>query len=247
MRCLRNRIGIQLGRNLYKLSQLPKFLSPAKTVPQTSWTAATLWSVTPKRAVILTAGLFLMGMGGAITVQSELGNPPWTVLAQGLGKQLNIPLGWAFFLVSCVVLLTWIPLRVLPGFGTLANAVIFAAALQFGVSVIPQQDNFLISLLMVLIGVVFVGFGTAVYITCGLGSGPRDGWMIGVVKRTGVRIWKIRFGMEFFALSLGFFLGGTVGIGTVLVMLLIGQTIAISFTILSQIPGAELTTLVSEV
>jgi uncharacterized protein len=216
-------------------------------VPQTSWTAASLWSVTPKRAIILVAGLFLMGMGAAVTVQSELGNPPWTVLAQGLGKQLNIPLGWAFFLVSCAVLLTWIPLRVLPGFGTLANTVVFAASLQFGVTAIPQQDNFVISLLMVLLGISLVGFGTAVYVTCGLGSGPRDGWMIGVNKRTGFRIWKIRFGMEFFALSAGFILGGTVGIGTVLVMLLIGQTIAISFTVLSQIPGSNPTSYVPEV
>ncbi len=221
------------------MNRLPKFLLPARTVPQTSWTASSLWSLTPKRLVILLSGLFLMGLGGAITVQSELGNPPWTVLAQGLALQLAIPLGWAFFIISCAVLLVWIPLRVVPGFGTLANAVVFAASLQFGVSVISPQESFAASIAMLLVGILLIGFGTALYITCGLGPGPRDGWMVGLVKRTGIRIWKIRFGIEFFALSLGYLLGGTVGIGTVLVMMLIGQTIAISFTVLGSIPKSK--------
>lgn len=216
-----------------------KFFAPAKTVPRTSWTAPSLWSVTPTRLAILLFGVFIMGIGGATTVQSELGNPPWTVLAQGLAIQLEIPLGWAFFLVSCLVLLVWIPLRVTPGFGTITNAVVFAASLQFGISIIPKQDSFTISLLMVLVGIFLVGFGTAIYITCGLGQGPRDGWMIGFVKRTGIRIWQIRFAMEAFALTIGYLLGGKVGLGTVLVMLLIGQTVAISFTLLSKLPGEE--------
>lgn len=224
-----------------------KFFAPARTVPKTSWAAPSLWSINIKRLIILISGLMLMGVGGAVTVQSELGNPPWTVLAQGLSFQLGISLGWAFFLVSCAVLLVWIPLRVTPGFGTIANAVVFAASLQVGVSVIPTQDSFVVSLLMVLLGISFVGFGTALYISCGLGPGPRDGWMIGLVKRTGIRIWKIRFAMEAFALSVGFLLGGRVGIGTVLVMLLVGQTVAISFTILSKIPGEETQAIVSEV
>ena len=216
-----------------------KFFAPAKTVPRTSWTAPSLWSVTPRRLAILLFGVFIMGIGGATTVQSELGNPPWTVLAQGLAIQLEIPLGWAFFLVSCLVLLVWIPLRVTPGFGTITNAVVFAASLQLGISIIPKQDSFTISLLMVLVGIFLVGFGTAIYITCGLGQGPRDGWMIGFVKRTGIRIWQIRFAMEAFALTIGYLLGGKVGLGTVLVMLLIGQTVAISFTLLSKLPGKE--------
>ncbi len=216
-----------------------KFFAPSKTVPKTAWTAPTLWALSPIRFVILVFGVSLMGLGGAVTVQSELGNPPWTVLAQGLAMQLSIPLGWAFFIVSCVVLLLWIPFRVSPGFGTLTNAVVFAAVLDFGVSTIPQQDNFLVSVLMVLLGIFLVGFGTALYITCGLGAGPRDGWMIGLVKRTGIRIWQIRFAMEAFALSIGFLLGGKVGLGTVMVMLLIGQTVAISFTLLSKLPGEE--------
>ena len=216
------------------LARALKFFAPARAVPKTSWSAPTYWTIRPKTFLILISGLFLMGIGGSLSVQSNLGNPPWTVLAQGISKQAEISLGWAFFIVSCLVLLIWFPLKVTPGFGTIANTVFFAASLQLGVTIIPAQENFKLSLLMVLCGISLVGFGTALYISCGLGSGPRDGWMIGLLERTGIRIWKIRFVIECFALTSGYLLGGKIGIGTVLVMLFVGQAIAISFTLLDR-------------
>ena len=216
------------------LARALKFFAPAHAVPKTSWSAPTYWTIRPKTFLILISGLFMMGIGGSLSVQSNLGNPPWTVLAQGISKQAGISLGWAFFIVSCLVLLIWFPLKVTPGFGTIANTVFFAASLQLGVTIIPAQDNFKLSLLMVLCGISLVGFGTALYISCGLGSGPRDGWMIGLLERTGIRIWKIRFVIECFALTSGFLLGGKIGLGTVLVMLFVGQAIAISFTLLGR-------------
>ncbi len=216
------------------LARALKFFAPARAVPKTSWSAPTYWTIRPKTFLILISGLFLMGIGGSLSVQSNLGNPPWTVLAQGISKQAGISLGWAFFIVSCLVLLIWFPLKVTPGFGTIANTVFFAASLQLGVTIIPAQDNFKLSLLMVLCGISLVGFGTALYISCGLGSGPRDGWMIGLLERTGIRIWKIRFVIECFALTSGYLLGGKIGLGTVLVMLFVGQAIAISFTLLGR-------------
>ena len=216
------------------LARALKFFAPARAVPKTSWSAPTYWTIRPKTFLILISGLFMMGIGGSLSVQSNLGNPPWTVLAQGISKQAGISLGWAFFIVSCLVLLIWFPLKVTPGFGTIANTVFFAASLQLGVTIIPAQDNFKLSLLMVLCGISLVGFGTALYISCGLGSGPRDGWMIGLLERTGIRIWKIRFVIECFALTSGFLLGGKIGLGTVLVMLFVGQAIAISFTLLGR-------------
>ncbi len=216
------------------LARALKFFAPARAVPKTSWSAPTYWTIRPKTFLILISGLFLMGIGGSLSVQSNLGNPPWTVLAQGISKQAGISLGWAFFIVSCLVLLIWFPLKVTPGFGTIANTVFFAASLQLGVTIIPAQENFKLSLLMVLSGISLVGFGTALYISCGLGSGPRDGWMIGLLERTGIRIWKIRFVIECFALTSGYLLGGKIGIGTVLVMLFVGQAIAISFTLLDR-------------
>ncbi|MBM3690687.1 MAG: hypothetical protein FJW76_01545 [Actinobacteria bacterium] len=216
-------------------------------MPKTSWSAPALWALTPKRLLILLFGLTLMGIGGSLLVQSELGNPPWTVLAQGLSVQLGIPLGWAFFIVSCLVLLVWIPLKVMPGFGTIANAVWFAVVLQIGTSVLPKPTELGYDFAFAIVGILLIGFGTAVYISCGLGPGPRDGWMLGLVKRTGIQIWKIRFSIEAFALLIGFLLGGKVGVGTVLVVLLIGQIIAISFTLLSRLPGEEKRELMPEV
>ena len=189
------------------LARALKFFAPARAVPKTSWSAPTYWTVRPKTFLILISGLFMMGIVSWLSVQSNLGNPPWTVLAQGISKQAGLSLGWAFFIVSCFVLLIWFPLKVTPGFGTIANTVFFAASLQLGVTIIPAQNNFKVSLLMVFCGISLVGFGTALYISCGLGSGPRDGWMIGLLERTGIRIWKIRFVIECFALTSGFLLG----------------------------------------
>jgi uncharacterized membrane protein YczE len=216
------------------IARAMKFFVPARAVPKTSWRAPSYWTVRPKTFLILISGLFMMGIGGSLSVQSNLGNPPWTVLAQGISLQAGISLGWAFFIVSCFVLLIWFPLKVTPGFGTIANTVFFAASLQLGVTIISPQENFELSLLMVVCGISLVGFGTALYISCGLGSGPRDGWMIGLLDRTGIRIWKIRFVIECFALLGGYLLGGKVGLGTVLVMLFVGQAIAISFTLLDK-------------
>lgn len=237
--------GIRYGVNHLKV--FLSFFAPARFVPKTSWSAPSLWALSPKRLIILLSGITLMGIGGSLLVQSELGNPPWTVLAQGLSVQLGIPLGWAFFIVSCLVLLIWIPLKVMPGFGTIANAVWFAVVLQIGISVLPKFDAIAINFGSAILGILLIGFGTAVYISCGLGPGPRDGWMLGLVKRTGIQIWKIRFSIEAFALLVGYLLGGKVGIGTVLVVLLIGQIIAISFTLLSRLPGEEKRELASEV
>jgi len=222
------------------LSRTLKFFAPSRSVPKTSWCAPNYWTVRPKTFLILISGLFMMGIGGSLSVQSNLGNPPWTVLAQGISKQAGITLGWAFFLVSCCVLLIWFPLKVTPGFGTVANTLFFAASLQLGVTIIPQQHNFKLSLLMIICGISFVGFGTALYISCGLGSGPRDGWMIGLVERTGIRIWQIRLFNECFALAGGYLLGGKIGLGTVLVMLFVGQAIAISFTLLDNFSNRKM-------
>lgn len=121
-----------------------KLFAPARAVPKTTWSAPNYWTIRPNTFLILISGLFLMGIGGSHSVQSNLGNPPWTVLAQGISHQAGISLGWAFFIVSCFVLLIWFPLKVTPGFGTIANTVFFAASLQLGVTLIPAQHNFVL-------------------------------------------------------------------------------------------------------
>jgi uncharacterized membrane protein YczE len=129
----------------------------------------------------------------------------------------------------------WIPLKEKPGFGTLANIVIIAGAIQIGVSVFPLASNFFVGVAMDFLGIAMVGIGSALYITCALGPGPRDGLMTAIHKRTGVRVGRVRLGIEGTVLILGALLGGTVGLGTALFALFIGQSIAISLGVVSRI------------
>jgi uncharacterized membrane protein YczE len=179
-------------------------------------------------------GLFIFGLGDSLLIQSQIGNAPWSVLAQGLSERLEITLGWSTFLVSSLVLFLWIPLRERPGFGTLSNIVVIAAAIQLGITFFPQQNVFWISLVYCLIGIAMVGVGSALYITCGLGSGPRDGLMTAIHFRSGYRIGRVRLSIEAFVLILGAVLGGTVGVGTLLFALFIGQSIAISLGVVAR-------------
>jgi uncharacterized membrane protein YczE len=168
-------------------------------------------------------------------VQSHLGNSPWVVFAQGVAKRTGMNLGWATFLISCLILLFWIPLKERPGFGTLANIVVIAFALQVGVDTFPIQTNVGSGLISVFLGVALVGIASALYITTGLGPGPRDGLMTGLHRFTGIRIGRVRLGIEALVLIIGALLGGRVGIGTAVFAALIGQSIAISCGILARL------------
>lgn len=208
---------------------------PSRSIPQTSWTADHPWQLSLKRVSILYSGLLLLGIGGAIVVQSGLGNAPWTVFAQGIAIKTGISLGWSFFFVSCAVLLMWFPLKLKPGFGTISNALVFALTLQATLNLITPPDSFALALTAVFFGIILVGAGTAIYVTCGLGGGPRDGLMIGIVQNTSWRVAYIRAGIEGSVLLLGFLLGGKVGIGTVLTVFLAGWSVAIWFNVVGKI------------
>ncbi len=187
------------------------------------------------RAMILFFGLFIFGLGDSLLIQSQIGNAPWSVLAQGLSQRLEITLGWSTFLISSLVLLLWIPLRERPGLGTISNIVVIAVAIQIGITFFPQTDDFIIAIFYCLIGISLVGFGSAFYITCGLGSGPRDGLMTAIHTRSGIRIGRVRLAIEALVLVLGAILGGTVGLGTLLFAVLIGQSIAISLGVVARV------------
>lgn len=202
------------------------WLRPARTVPVTRWRAPGRWSPRPASLVVLVVGLYLFGTGEALIVQAGLGVSPWTVLAQGLATRLPLSIGAATFLVSVVVLLLWIPLRERPGIGTLANAVVIAAALQVGVLVLPAPSALAWQLVLVLLGIAAVGLGSGLYLTTNLGPGPRDGWMTGLHRRTGWRVGRVRLGIELVVLVTGWLLGGSVGLGTALFALLIGAAVA---------------------
>ena len=215
-------------------SWLHNLLRPHKTVPLTPWTAPSRWSLNPTRAAVLFFGLFIFGLGDSLLIQSQIGNAPWSVLAQGLSERLDITLGWSTFLISSLVLLLWIPLRERPGLGTLSNIVVIAVAIQIGITFFPQTNNLIAAVFYCLVGISLVGIGSAFYITCGLGSGPRDGLMTAIHNRSGVRIGRVRLVIEATVLLLGAMLGGTVGLGTLLFALLIGQSIAISLGVVAR-------------
>ena len=212
-----------------------EFLRPHKTVPQTPWTAKSRWELSPLRVSVLFFGLFIFGLGDSLLIQSEIGNAPWSVLAQGISNRLDITMGWSTFAISSLVLLLWIPLKEKPGFGTLSNIALIAAAIQVGVTIFPTPDSYLVGIIYCLIGIGMVGVGSSLYITCGLGPGPRDGLMTALHHRSGIRIGRVRLGIEGSVLVMGWLLGGTVGLGTLLFATFIGQSIAVALGVVSRV------------
>ena len=201
----------------------------------TPWRAAGRWDLSVSRVMILFFGLFIFGIGDSLLIQSGLGNAPWSVLAQGLAKTFESEIGLLTFIVSAIVLLLWIPLKEKPGFGTIANIVIIAGAIQLGIDFIPTTENTFVGLIYVLVGIALVGAGSSLYITCGLGPGPRDGLMTALHHKTGVRVGRVRLAIEGTVLILGALLGGVLGVGTALFALLIGQSIAIFLGIVARL------------
>jgi uncharacterized protein len=213
------------------------FLRPSHTVPVTRWRSASRWRTRPSTFVLLVVGLWIFGTGEALLVSSTLGNAPWTVLAQGLSTRLPVSIGVATFLVSALVLLLWIPLRERPGLGTISNAVVIALALQVMVTVLPTPDSTVVRLCFVFGGIAVIGIGSGLYLTTNLGPGPRDGWMTGVHVRTGWPISAVRLGIEVTVVVLGWLLGGTVGIGTVLFALLVGPAVGYGLRLANAVGG----------
>lgn len=218
-----------------RFSDLLGVLKPHKTVPITPWRAEHRWQLSPIRVFILFVGLAIFGLGDSLLVQGNVGNAPWTVFSQGLTLKTGMSIGWATFVISVFVLLIWIPLNEKPGFGTLSNIVLIATFIELGTHIFPKQSSIFTGIFFSLIGIAMVGFGSALYITCGLGPGPRDGAMTGIHYKTGIRVGRVRLGIEVVVLIIGWLMGGTVGIGTALFALLIGQSVAIFLGIVARL------------
>lgn len=216
--------------------QIVHFLKPSRTIPEMPWTGHGRWDLSVPRFLVLIFGLSIFGLGDSLLIQSHIGNAPWSVLAQGISRHSPLSIGQATFAISAAVLIFWWPLKERPGFGTLMNILVIATMIQVGVDHIPKVDNNLpVQLIYVLLGIGFVGAGTAFYITCGLGPGPRDGLMTALHRRTGVRVGRVRLLIEITALLVGWALGGRLGIGTALFALLIGNSIATNLNLVSKL------------
>ena len=175
-----------------------------------------------RRLVQLYAGLLLYGFSIALMVRSHLGLAPWDVLHSGLTKWFPIDIGQALVLVSFVVMLAWIPLREMPGVGTISNAIVIGVSTDLFLVVLAAPSAFWLRVVLLTAGVVLQGAATAAYIGAQLGRGPRDGLMTGLARRTGRSLRLVRTLMELTVVALGLMLGGVAGVGTIVYALSIG-------------------------
>ena len=173
-------------------------------------------------------------------VASELGNSPWVVLSEGVEKQTPLAVGAATVVISFLVLLMWIPFKQRPGLGTIANAIVIGVAIDVALLWLPEWEALAPRYGLVAVGIALVGLGSGLYLTCFLGPGPRDGLMTGISRRTGLSLRVVRTGIEIAALTSGWILGGTVGLGTLAFALLIGPAVQAAVMALAGRPLHEL-------
>jgi uncharacterized membrane protein YczE len=192
----------------------------------------------PRRLLQLYVGLTIYGISAALQVQAGLGLDPWDVLHQGLAHKVGMQIGTLVILVGAFVLLAWIPLRQRPGIGTISNVILIGLSLNVSLNFVPEPDGLVGRWAMLLAGIVLGGVATGMYITAELGPGPRDGLMTGLARVSGRSIRLTRTAIELTVLALGFLLGGTVGIGTLLYALMIGP-LAQFFLAIFRIPGVK--------
>ena len=208
---------------------LLQLFRPAHNVPKTIWSSHKALNFKPEIFTLfaLFLGLWIFGTGEAILIGAGIGVSPWTVLAQGISEQTGFTVGLSTFIVGVLVLLFWIPLREVPGIGTISNIILISISIDVMTPFIPEQTSLFPQIIQALIGVIFVAIGSAFYLTANLGPGPRDGWMTGIQKRTNWPIGRVRAGIELLVLGIGVFLGGKFGLGTVMFAIGIGPILAI--------------------
>ena len=208
-----------------------------KKVPIVSWSSDFPLNTRPKLStlIMLVIGLFLFGLGEAIIIGSGSGVSPWTVLAQGISSKTDLSIGIATFLISIFILIFWVPLKQIPGIGTILNAIIIASAIDLTLGFIPQPELIYLKILQASFGILIVGIGSGIYLASNLGPGPRDGLMIGLQQKTNTSIPLIRTIIEITAVTVGWFLGGIVGIGTILFVFGIGPCVGVGLTLVEKV------------
>lgn len=184
----------------------------------------------------LNLGLFIYGLGIALMVDAKIGIPPWDVFAQGISIQTHVSYGVGSIIVSVLVLIAWIPLKVKPGIGSILNAILIGLWVDFWMPYVPTFGQYFSNLLMFCLGVCTVAFATGLYISAKLGSGPRDGLMIGTQKALGWPFWIVRTMYEGTVLIIGGLMGGQIREGTLIFAASIGYLMQASLKFFGEEP-----------
>ena len=208
-----------------------------KKIPRVNWSSDKPYNFKPKFSTFffLCFGLTLFGLGEGLLIVSASGASPWSVLAQGISLNVNLSIGMITFFISIGVLLLWLPLNQKLGIGTVLNALIIALMIDVCIKFVPTPDNYISQLILVIVAVLIVGLGGGIYLVANLGPGPRDGLMIGLQKKTNLPIAGVRAFLEITVVVVGWYLGGTVGVGTLLFAFGIGPAVALGLFIVGKI------------
>ena len=200
-----------------------------KNIPKVSWSSEKPLNVKPKIStfLFLCLGLTLFGLGEGLLIVSFAGASPWSVLAQGISLNVDLSIGTITLFLSIGVLLFWLPLNQKPGIGTILNALIIAVMIDISIALITTPENYISQLILAVMAVLTVGFGGGIYLVANLGAGPRDGLMVGLQQKTNLPIAAVRAFLEITVVSIGWYLGGTVGVGTLLFAFGIGPAVAL--------------------
>ena len=200
-----------------------------KKIPKVNWTSDKPHNLKPKFStfLFLCFGLMLFGLGEGLLIVSFTGASPWSVLAQGISLNVNLTIGTITLLISIAVLILWIPLGQKLGMATILNALIIALMIDLCIKFVPTPSNYFNQLILGIISVMIVGIGGGIYLVANLGAGPRDGLMVGLQKKTNLPIALVRGTLEITVVSIGWYLGGTVGVGTLLFAFGIGPCVAL--------------------
>ena len=208
-----------------------------KNIPKVSWSSDKPLNLKPKflTSFYLCVGLIIFGLGEGLLIVSSSGASPWSVLAQGLFLNIGFSVGLITIFISIAVLLLWFPLKQKPGIGTILNALIIGLMIDACIRYVPAPENYFNQVLLGAIAVFTVGLGGGIYLVANLGPGPRDGLMIGLQKKTNLPIALVRAVLEITVMSIGWYLGGTVGVGTLLFAFGIGPCTALSLFLVNRL------------
>ena len=207
-----------------------------KNIPKVSWSSKEPLNFKPKFSTFffLCFGLTLFGVGEGLLLVSFTGASPWSVLAQGISNYIDLSIGTITFLISFLVIFLWIFLNQKPGIGTVLNAIIIAVMIDLCLKYIQTPEHIIAKFLLALFAVIIVGVGSGFYLIANLGPGPRDGLMTGLQNKTKLPIALVRAFLEITVVSIGWYLGGTVGFGTLMFAFGVGPAVALGLYIVGK-------------